>query len=651
MRWNKLISTLFTYLAPFALFGSGVNKESLFSTPECISMKVSPDGAWTALIGSDQRGIPNVFIIDREGKRTQCSFFDTPEIIQFYWSPDSRQVLLIKDRDGKGSPHLLGVHIETHETKNYTEDLEMPSAKLLQCSKSDNACAVALKTGKSPFHDIYRLDLDTGERQLIYRNEGYIKFLLSKNLDILLKVRLEDDGAWRVLTEDDREFLYLSAEDAFMTELLEYDESCQEVVFLDSRYTDKTTLTAKSLATFKERVLGGKEDADVHEVLFVKSSPIAYSTFFEKKQWHVLDPNFQEAIAYLSDRVGTGFSIINQSADGRQWITLMDSPDRGREYGCFDLETSTWRSLYTPLKLSFAKMYSTIAKARDGKDLVTYYTLPVDADQGGTTRSPLPLIVFPHGGPFKARDCYAFHPFHQWFASLGYAVVSVNYRLSAGYGKSFVNAGNGEWGGAAHHDVLDAVEHCIAMGIADRKKMAIVGGSYGGYEAQASLAFSPGFFCCGVAICGPSCLETVLKSVPKYWEFTSSPLSDQTAFFTKQAFITSIGGDPENPDGAAYLRSCSPLYHLDAIRDPLLLVHGESDHVVTKEESMQIYQSMKERGCQVRYLAYPDEGHRFAKFVNKMHYMSEIEAFLSRYLEEKEPVANRVKGSSCRIFE
>lgn len=220
-------------------------------------------------------------------------------------------------------------------------------------------------------------------------------------------------------------------------------------------------------------------------------------------------------------------------------------------------------------------------------------------------------------------------------ASCGYAVLSVNFRLSSGFGKEFVNAGNGEWGGKAHLDVIDAVEACIAKGIANRKRLAVFGGSYGGYESLASLTFTPDYFTCCVAICGPSNLKTVLDHVPQFWEFTVKPLSDKLMFFTKKAFVMSMGGDPDEEEGVKYLEKCSPLNHLEGIQAPLLLIHGQNDHIVGESESKQIYDSMKKRQKDVTYILFPDEGHRFAKFSNKMMFLDRAELFLSERLGGK----------------
>lgn len=391
---------------------------------------------------------------------------------------------------------------------------------------------------------------------------------------------------------------------------------------------------------YKENVLGGQTFSDVDEVIFVDGKPKAYASYYTQKKWHILDSSIEKDIRFLEDKVGSNFELLSQSEDDKIWIVSSSIPDKGEHFWVYHKETSTL-TLLAPYGAEarsgedFSKMYEMVATARDGEKLVCYYTLPKEHDKSGHVDSPLPLVVVPHGGPFKVRDKFEFNRYHQWLASCGYAVLSVNFRLSSGFGKAFVNAGNGQWGGKAHLDVIDATEACITKGITAKGKLAIFGESYGGYESLASLTFSPDYFTCCAAICGPSNLKTVLGSVPDFWEFTAKPLADKTMFFTKQAFITSMGGDPEDEAGAEYLEKCSPLNYLDKITAPLLLVHGKNDHVVAENESRQIYESMKKNHKDVTYILFPDEGHRFANFSNKLMYLNQVELFLSQHLDGK----------------
>ncbi len=381
-----------------------------------------------------------------------------------------------------------------------------------------------------------------------------------------------------------------------------------------------------------------------------------YASYYTQKKWHVLDDSIQEEIGFLENQVGSNFEIISQSQDNRIWIVSNSIPDKGIYFWVYEKEARSCWQLYPvtpqPWEAGLSKMYEMVVTSRDGRELVCYYTLPKEFDKGGDVDSPIPLVVVPHGGPFKVRDKFEFKPYHQWLADCGYASLSVNFRLSSGFGKAFVNGGNGEWGGKAHLDVIDGVEACIAKGLTEKGKLAIFGGSYGGFESLAALTFTPDYFTCCIAICAPSNLKAILDSVPKFWEFTAKPLSDKLMFFTKQAFITSMGGDPDEAAGAAYLEKCSPLSHLDKIKAPLLLVHGKNDHVITESVSRQIYESMKENNKTVTYIMFSNEGHRFANFSNKVMYLDQAELFLSQHLHGKYRSAREevVADSTAHVF-
>ncbi|HEX2580220.1 MAG TPA: prolyl oligopeptidase family serine peptidase [Rhabdochlamydiaceae bacterium] len=627
-----------------------VSKEKLFANPSLISAKISPDGSTIAYVGADEKNISNVFILDGPAaSRTQLTFFTTPEIIQFFWSSDSKRVLLLKDENGTGNLDLHGIHIHTKEHTVYTEKFVNVTAKVIHISPDHNSVVIGLNDRNPGFDDLYLLDLDSGRFDLLLKNDCYAKFLVSDHLDIILKIRINDeDGSWRVFTSNDDVFMKLTSSDAFQTEFLSYNEKSQSVYLLDNRFSDTTQLVVKSLtAKSDEKVLGTQSTSDVDDVLFIAVKPKAYASYDEQKKWHALDPSIQKDLTLLESQVGSNFEIINSNKNGTLWMVSISIPDKGVQFWIYDTKTQNLSPIHLPNPDHFSKMYSMVIPARDGKKLICYYTLPKAVDKGGYVDKPIPLVVVPHGGPFKGRDKFQFNPYHQWLASCGYAVLSVNFRLSSGFGKAFVTAGNGEWGGKAHLDVIDAIEACIAKGMTEKGKLAVFGSSYGGYESLACLTFSPDYFTCCVAICAPSNLKTVLDNVPNFWEFTSGPLSDKMLFFTKQAFITSMGGNPDDPKGSQYLQQCSPTNYLDAIKAPLLLVHGKNDHIVAEKESEQIYKSMKASNKKVSYILFPDEGHRFGKFANEMMYLDQAERFLSQHLGGSyRPVDSRILAAS-----
>jgi dipeptidyl aminopeptidase/acylaminoacyl peptidase len=271
-------------------------------------------------------------------------------------------------------------------------------------------------------------------------------------------------------------------------------------------------------------------------------------------------------------------------------------------------------------------------------NLVSYYSLPVDSDGDGDAipDEPLPTVLFVHGGPW-GRDRWGYDPWHQWLANRGYAVLSVNFRASTGFGKAFINAGNLEWGTRMHDDLIDAVEWAIEAGIADPERMAIMGGSYGGYATLAGLTFTPERFACGVDIVGPSNLVTLLETIPPYWE-------------PRIELFTTRMGDFRTEEGRAFLAERSPLTHAERIVRPLLIGQGANDPRVKQAESDQIVQAMKAKGIPVTYVLYPDEGHGFARPENRLSFNAIVDAFLSRCLGGRfEPIGDDLKGSTVTV--
>jgi len=626
---------------------NAVLKEDLFEPPFLISAKISPDGKWIAYVGSENGGVPNIFVGVKEGSRVsgeQVSFFMTPGIIQFFWSSDSKRVLVTKDEQGKGKLNLHSIDVYSKEDINYTEQFENVNAKLIHVSTLMNEVAIGLNHRNPHFHDLYRLDLDTGKFYLMLENDRYAKFLVSDALELILKIQIdESDGSWAVFTTRDELFMNLTAAEAFQTEFLSYNRDEGVVYLLDNRFSDMSQLVAKSLSG-KECIFGAPKMSDVDEVLFIHGRPKAYASYYEQKKWHAIDETVERDIAFLENKIGPNFEVINCDRRGEIWMVASSFPDKGNQFWVYDRRDGSLKEQQYLEPKNYSNMYSMVVEARDGKKLVCYYTLPKELDKGGYLEKPIPLVVVPHGGPFKVRDRYQFNPHHQWLAGCGYAVLSVNFRLSSGFGKEFLNAGQGEWGRNAHFDVIDGVEALISKGIADREKLAIFGGSYGGYEALVGLTFTPDYFNCGVSIVAPSNMRTVLERSPLFWEFTSKPLSDKMSFYTKQAFIRSVGNRMEE---------CSPLNYVDSIKAPLLLVHGQNDHVVNERESRQIYDTMKKNGKEVTYLLFPDEGHRFGRFPNIMMYMDRAERFLADHLGGKyHPVNPKIlEKSSAQVLD
>jgi dipeptidyl aminopeptidase/acylaminoacyl peptidase len=282
-------------------------------------------------------------------------------------------------------------------------------------------------------------------------------------------------------------------------------------------------------------------------------------------------------------------------------------------------------------EFQFARMTPVTIRARDGLPLVCYTTLPPAG------RAPHPLVLLVHGGPW-ARDEWGFSPWHQWLADRGYAVLSVNYRGSTGFGKRFLNAGNREWGGAMQLDLLDAVAWTVAQGIADARRIAIMGTSYGGYAALMGLALAPDSFACGIDLMGPSNLVSLLQSIPPQWQA-------QLDLFTTRV------GDHRTEEGRTLLLERSPATYADRIRRPLLIAQGGQDPRVPRAESDRIVAALSGRGVPVIYLYFTDEGHGLARPANRLALCAVAEAFLARHLGGRtEPYGGDLAGSSLEVL-
>ncbi|HEX2802427.1 MAG TPA: S9 family peptidase, partial [Sphingomicrobium sp.] len=310
----------------------------------------------------------------------------------------------------------------------------------------------------------------------------------------------------------------------------------------------------------------------------------------------------------------------------------------------FDRTNAKLTKLYTGrpelVGAPLVPMWPVEIKSRDGLTLPSYLTLPVNADanRDGKAEQPVPMVLYVHGGPW-GRDTYGYHPYAQWLANRGYAVLQVNFRASTGFGKDFVTAGNLQWGKTMHDDLIDSVDWAVANGVTTPDKVAIMGGSYGGYATLAGLAMTPEKFACGVDIVGPSNLFTLLETIPPYWEAI------------KQQFYQRMG-NPTTEDGRALLKAASPLTYVDAIKRPLLIGQGANDPRVNKRESDQIVAAMKAKNIPVTYVLFPDEGHGFARPANSIAFNAVAENFLQPCLGGRaEPIGDALEPSSAEVLE
>lgn len=620
----------------------------LFAPAEVMAVKISPDSKTLAYVKGEPTGVMNLHICTtnechQNGSLVQITHFTTPEIYRFFWTDDSKHIVFLKDNNGSKSYQLYSINVESRDLKNHTTTFKTITAKIFKVS--GHKVAVGINDRNPNYHDIFILDTNNDSLTKIFENDKFSRFTFDEDLKIAFKEEIHEDGSIDVY-RDEAIYTHFSPEDAFHSQMLKVQNSV--LYYVDSRNSDTTLLKSVDLVTGKESHLAHNPKSDIGDIVFVDGRPFMYSSTWLKKEWHSFGfGNFD----FLQEKLGASFEVVSQSKNS--WIIRAYDPKRiGASFYLYNRDQEQLIPLFVArTHPQLADMIPFEFEARDGLKLTAYITLPHQIKSLDSIKKTIPLIVFPHGGPFQARDNWVYHPYAQWLASRGYAVLLVNFRLSSGLGKNLVNAGNGEWGRKALFDLIDGVQWCIDQSITTKAQVGIMGGSYGGYSTLAALAFTPKEFAVGVSIVGPSSLITVMQKVPKYWDFPSYPLSDAELFFTKGAFIKSMGGNPDDPAEKSFLASRSPLNFSDQIERPLLLIQGDHDPIVTKEESLQIFSELKRLKKKNCLLSFADEGHQFKRYANIDVFLAYAEKWLHDALGGSfEPVnAELMKESSVTI--
>jgi len=629
-----------------------IPREALFGNPTRQGGQISPDGAWLAWMAPHQ-GVMNVWLApasDPLAARRMTSSTDRP-IPTYFFAPDSESLLYIQDKAGDENYLLYQVQIASGEERCLTP-FENTRARLMGSSHAiKDKVLVGLNDRDPRHHDVHLLDLGTGELELVLRNDdGYVGFLPDDSLTLRYALRQNAEGGTDMFAIEDGKIAESPSEstgleDSLTTHVAGFTADGSTLYWYDSRGRDTAALIAQDTATGEKRVIAEDAKADIggtmrHPVTGVVE---AWSVNYLKTEWTALDPGIKSSLDWLGSQLAGEFFVQSRTDDDTRWVVGNDPLVAPARAYLFDRTARTLTEFYvTRPELEGAPlqpMQMLEIPARDGLALVSYLTLPPgsDPDGRGVPQAPVPMVLMVHGGPW-ARDGYGFNRAHQWLANRGYAVLSVNFRGSTGFGKAFVNAANLEWGAKMHDDLIDAVEWAVAQGVAERDRVAIMGGSYGGYATLAGLAFTPEVFACGVDIVGPSNLETLLETIPPYWE----PMVKQ--FHQRM-------GNPGTPEGKALLVERSPLHKADRICRPLLIGQGANDPRVKQSESDQIVDAMKAHGIPVTYVLFPDEGHGFHKPTNNIAFNAIAENFLATVLGGRaEPMAGEVEASSAQIL-
>ena len=626
-----------------------IPRQVLFGNPEIIGVSLSPDGRRISYLAPDQ-GVLNLWVQDLDGDapaRVITDQRDRPQRSAF-WTADGRYLISSRDGDGDENTVLVRIDPATGEKRDLTPENKVKAFLVGVDREAPSELVVGLNDRDPRYHDLYVINVDSGDRSLLYRStddgsqvnvdwlDGAWHPVLRSNIlpdgGSSFELRLPGDTSWR-------QFLQLGFEDTI-------SDSGPSGFTRDGRWLYGQLSTGEDLPRLvrwsREQLESCGTDC-TPEVLHRSSAgafavdlsdldtgvPLVLKEVDLRSRRVVLDASVQADIDRLEQLAGSNeFSVVDRDLDNRRWLIAIGSDQQGPQYWLWDRELDEIRKLFSVQPrldaYDLVPMESLDLKARDGRRLPAYLTrTPISARTG-----PQPLVLLVHGGP-QARDYWGFNPIHQLLANRGYHVLSVNYRGSTGFGKDHLLAGEGEWYARMQDDLVDAVRWAVDERIADPDRLVIMGASYGGYAALAGLTRDPDLFAAAIAEVGPSNLRTLLESIPPYWESGRTILERMIGV------------------GKVDLDAISPIQHVDRIERPLLLGHGANDPRVKLTESETIAAAMAERQLPIDFVVFPDEGHGLANPSNALAMYALVEAFLSQHVGGRaEPFGSSLEQSS-----
>jgi acylaminoacyl-peptidase len=624
-----------------------IPRRALFGNADALDPRLSPDGRWLAWLAAAD-GVMNVWAAPRDDpSKARALTRQTDRPIFMHWfARTNEHVLFSKDRDGDENYNLWRVGVDGSEPVNLTPGREMLAILVGMHRENPDLVAVAMNDRDARWHDLYIVDIRSGERRLVYENRDEIaSFILGDRLDLRLATTTRGkDGGSAILEWNGaafREIVSIDVGDALETEPLHLNRGGDAWFLRSSIGRDKAVIQRVDCASGARTTIASDEKADIGGWIADPRTDEVTAVFADYigRKWFAIDPAVGRDLSRLERELDATIAVVSQSDDDSLWVVGLERPDRPYSWRLLDRRTGDISMLFSSRpKLDDAKlspMQGVVITARDGLELVSYLTLPPNETRA-RPEHPLPMTLCVHGGPW-GRDRWRFSRDAQWLANRGYAVLQVNFRGSTGFGKAFVNAGDREWGGKMQDDLIDAVNWAVAERIADPARIAIYGASYGGYAAFVGAAFTPDVFCCSVPVVGVTNLETMLANPPPYW--TS---------FAEQEYHRI--GDPRTPEGRALLAARSPLGRAGEITAPMLIAHGAHDVRCKISESDQIVAAMADNRIPVIYVVFPDEGHGFERPENDLAFRAIMEAFLaSRLGGRAEPVGDDFAGSSHEI--
>ena len=600
-----------------------VPREVLFGNPERTSPRLHPAGDRLAWIAPDD-GVLNVWIggLDLSDARPVTRDRDRG-IRTLAWAYDGRHLLYLQDAGGDENWRLHAVDVEQGTDRDLTPFEGVQARVVAMDRHQPDHVLVALNLEREQLHDVYRLHLPTGELGKVLDNPGFVDFIADERLrlragitslpdgGVSIHVRDDEDADWRVLLE-------AGAEDGLTTGPLSFTRAGTALLAISSVGANTGQLVRFDLATDDVETLAADDTYDVADVrLDPDTREVQWVSFLRQRFEHEpVDADAGEDLAVLTAAEHGDVSVLDEDLADRRWVVGYTRDDGPVRYHLYDRERRELTFLFEDRPelggYQLARTEPFRLAARDGLELHGYLTAPPQAQPP----TSLPTVLVVHGGPW-GRDIWGYDSEVQWLANRGYLVLQVNFRGSTGYGKQFLNAGDRQWAAAMHDDLLDTVDWAVGQGVSDPQRIAIYGGSYGGYAALVGATFTPERFACAVDLVGPSNLITLIESVPPYWE-------PMIAMFHQRV------GHPEHD--AELLWARSPLSRASEVSIPLLIAQGANDPRVKQAESEQIVAALRKQGIDHEYLLFEDEGHGFAKPDNRMRFYAAVEGFLARHL-------------------
>ncbi|KJS38425.1 MAG: hypothetical protein VR70_09980 [Rhodospirillaceae bacterium BRH_c57] len=615
-----------------------IPRETLFGAPVAIAPSLSPDGRRFAYLERSDGGLV-LRVGWRRRWRSTVPMFGGAEAgpSSYTWCYDSRHILFPRDESGDENWHVFSLDVETGQTRDLTPWPGVAAGVAALSPRHPTQILVLMNRRDPAVHDLWRVDVETGESREVFRNTGFMRFIVDDDFTVRLAQEALEDGAVRYLRLTApgtwEPFLDIPAEDALTTVITGVTRDGRAVHALDSRGRDVARLVRFDLESGAMDVVAEEEGEDIVEVLVHPETfrLQGYVTHRLRRIWHSCDEETARDLQVLADTHGGDLHILSRTLDQAWWVVSHARETAATRFSLYDRQARRLEPLFSARPeldgLPLVPMQSLSLPTRDGLEMVSYLSTPpqppilqgspITEDTGGG--APWPLVLLVHGGPW-GRVAWGYDAATQWLVNRGFAVLAVNFRGSVGFGKAFLNAGDREWGGAMQQDLIDAVDWAVSAGVADPRRLVVMGGSYGGYAVLRALTETPELFACGIALCPPVDLIGFLRNVPPYW-------SRMAEIFARRI------GDHRSAEGRKMLKARSPSSHLDRISRPLFFAHGANDVRVSRDDADGLAAVLRTRGVPHLYALFENEGHVLVRPENIATFHALAEEFLSAVLK------------------